>query len=123
MNSQTQNDKQDKQSQLILENDLKQQLGLIGGKNSSLMGPGGLSIIQDENDSNQDSDFSGDEEDKQQANGNQPDGQKPDQPQGATTDQSLNSVTGANLSNIDPIDSITEPHVTNGAQNHASQPT
>ena len=29
------------------------------------MGTGGLSIIQDENDSNQDSDFSGDEEDKQ----------------------------------------------------------
>ena len=45
MNSQTQNDKQDKQSQLLLENDLKQQLGLIGGRNSSLMGPGGLSII------------------------------------------------------------------------------
>jgi len=28
------------------------------------MGAGGLSIIQDENDSNQDSDFSGDEDDK-----------------------------------------------------------
>ena len=32
------------------------------------MGPGGLSIIQDENDSNQDSDFSGDEDENKQVN-------------------------------------------------------
>lgn len=61
MSNQTQNDKQ---AQLQLENDLKQQLGLLGGENAKLMGAGGLSIIQDENDSNQDSDFSGDDEDK-----------------------------------------------------------
>lgn len=52
----------DKQAQLLLENDLKQQLGLLGGEKGGLIGPGGLSIIQDENDSNQDSDFSGDNE-------------------------------------------------------------
>ena len=59
MTNQTQNDKQ---AQLQLENDLKQQLGLLGGENGKLMGPGGLSIIQDENDSNQDSDYSDEEE-------------------------------------------------------------
>ena len=53
----------DKQAQQLLENDLKQQLGLLGGDQSKLIGANGLSIIQDENDSNQDSDFSGDEED------------------------------------------------------------
>lgn len=61
MSNQTQNDKQ---AQLQLENDLKQQLGLLGGESTKLMGAGGLSIIQDENDSNQDSDFSGDDDDK-----------------------------------------------------------
>ena len=40
------------------------QLGLLGGEKGGLIGQGGLSIIQDENDSNQDSDFYGDEEDK-----------------------------------------------------------
>ena len=61
MINQTQNDKQ---AQLQLEMDLKQQLGLLGGESKELMGPGGLSIIEDENDSNQDSDFSGGNEDK-----------------------------------------------------------
>lgn len=36
------------------------------------MGKGGLSIIQDENDSNQDSDFSGDEEDKKKTETGEP---------------------------------------------------
>lgn len=39
--------------------DLKQQLGLLGGETQGLVGPAGLSIIEDEND--MDSDFSGDE--------------------------------------------------------------
>lgn len=46
-----------------LETDLPQQLGIMSGDNAALMG-GGLGTIQDEADSNQDSDFSGDDEDK-----------------------------------------------------------
>ena len=42
--------KYDKQAQLLLEHDLKQQLGLIGEK-GFLVGGNGLGIIHDENDS------------------------------------------------------------------------
>ena len=40
------------------------QLGLLGGDQNKMLGAGGLQIIQDDNEDNQDSDFSGDEEDK-----------------------------------------------------------
>lgn len=33
-----------------MENDLRLQLGLIGGKDQSLLGPNGLEIIEDESD-------------------------------------------------------------------------
>ena len=52
----------------MLEHELKQQLGLLGGEKSFICGAGGLAIIQDENDSNQDSDFSGDEDETKNTN-------------------------------------------------------
>lgn len=65
----------DKQAQLMLEHDLKQQLGLLGGEKNFVMGGNGLSIIQDENDSNQDSDFSAEEDEKQKIDSNDPNAQ------------------------------------------------
>ena len=42
----------DKQAQQQMENDLKMQLGLLGGDKTGMLGANGLQIIQDDNDEN-----------------------------------------------------------------------
>ena len=85
------------------------QLGILGGEKGGLIGgAGGLSIIQDENDSNQDSDFYGDEEDKQIKETNVK--TEADKPLTSPTDEN-------NMINPDPFELIpTQPNLTGEAQ-------